>query len=289
MSCQIEIRPQPRRPSFVAVTAATLLAAGLLATSAQAEGKANWTPTASEKLVKLPARYLKKAIDKDFAGSPLAPALRSTTEKVELKAATLRDLQNAAAQADGDLKVELSRQFLAEKQAYLKLVGAQQKLRQQRARANVRVYERLLGKINRSKGAMVPQRVALIELQEKAQQRFKASLANVDAKLFGSALTAESRYAQEYAKNVTAIERLAQAINNHPANARPTMDGADLTKEDFVRQLIASNEADLAILEQEQSILGTWPSWFPSMLWHCPNRLAGVTPRLPPTRRRPQL
>ena len=69
-------------------------------------------------------------------------------------------------------------------------------------------------------------------------------------------MTAESRYAQEYAKNVTAIERLAQAINNHPANAQPTVDGTDLTKEDFVRQLIASNEADLAVLEQEQSILG---------------------------------
>lgn len=108
MFCQIETRPQARRLSVVAATAATLLAAGLLATSAQAEGRANWTPTASEKLVKLPARYLKKAIDKDFAGSPLAAALRGTTEKVELKAATLRDLQNATAEADGDLKVELS-------------------------------------------------------------------------------------------------------------------------------------------------------------------------------------
>jgi len=215
-----------------------------------------WTPTSSERLVKLPAGYLKKAVEQDFARSSLAAQLSDTDNMVRLKVQTLEDLQGAIERADGDLKIELRHQFLAEKQAYLKLVAENQKLRRQRAKTKIRIYENLLSKIKNEHGQMTPQRAALVEKQQQARQRFEGSIAKVDTKLFKSSLTSESRYAREYAKNIAAIERLVAAINAHPMNAQAELDGMPVEKADFVRQLVADEQAELSILDQEQTVLG---------------------------------
>jgi hypothetical protein len=221
----------------------------------EASRDADWAPRSSERLTKLPASYIKKSVDKDFANSSLALALGEANDQIALKGQTLQDLQGAIDRADGELRVDLQHQFLAEKQGYLKLVAGAQDLRRRRAEAKIRVYERLLGKMKRSKGAMGPRQVALVAKQEEARQRFESSLGKVDAKLFQSSLAAESRYARDYAKNVAAIERLVHAINAHPMNEQSEIDGAVVTKEDFIRNLIADNQADLSVLDQEQSVL----------------------------------
>ncbi len=240
------------------VTAAIVL--GVLmppALAAVAPGEATaWTPASSERLVKLPASYLKKAVEQDFAKSSLAASLGDTDNQVRLKVQTLEDLRGAIDQAEGELRIELSHQFLAEKREYLKLIANHQSLRKRRAKTKIRLYERILGKIRRKRGAMTPQRVALVQKQDEARQRFEASVAKVDTKLFRTALTTESRYAREYAKNISAIERLVAAINSHPMSAQAEIDGTPISKEDLLRQLIAEDEAELAILEQEQSVLG---------------------------------
>jgi len=215
----------------------------------------DWAPQSSERLVKLPATYLKKAIDKDFANSSLASALAESEQNVKLKTQTLQDLQGAIDRADGELRVELQHQFLAEKQDFLKQMARNRELRRKRAETKIRIYERLLGRLKQSSGAMGAQQVALVQKQERARQRFESSLSKVDAKLFQSALAAESRYARDYAKNVAAVERLVRAINAHPMNEQSKIDGTVVTKEDFIRKLIADNQADLSILDQEQSLL----------------------------------
>lgn len=217
---------------------------------------ANWAPRASEKLIKLPSNFLKKAIDRDYAKSSLAAAINDARDRMKLKVRTLGELREAVERAEGDLKIELRHQFLGEKRAYLDLVDEHQTLRRRHAATRIRIYENLLSKIKRKKGGLTPQRIALIEKQKAAQNRFKASIAKVDAKLFRSSMTSESKYAREYAKNVAAIEQLVQAINAHPMNEQPDLDKAGMTREDFVRQLISNNEATLAVLDQEQSILG---------------------------------
>lgn len=238
---------------------AAILAVSLSAAAASARttiDDANWAPRASEKLIKLPSNFLKKAIDRDYAKSSLAAAINDASDRMKLKVKTLEELREAVERADGDLKIELRHQFLAEKRAYLDLVDGHQTLRRKHAATRIRIYERLLGKIKHKKGGLTPQRVALIEKQKAAQNRFKASIAKVDAKLFRSSMASESKYAREYAKNVAAIEQLVQAINAHPMNEQPDLDKAGITREDFVRQLISNNESTLAVLDQEQSILG---------------------------------
>ena len=245
-------------PAF-GLTLAAILAISLSAPAVAARAvtdDATWAPRASEKLIKLPSSFLKKALDQDYAKSSLAAAINDARDRMKLKVKTLEELREAVERADGELRIELRHQFLAEKRAYLDLVDEHQKLRRKHAATRIRVYERLLDKIKRNKGNLTPQRVALIEKQKAAQNRFKASIAKVNSRLFRSSMASESKYAREYAKNVAAIEQLVGAINAHPMKEQSDLDKAGMTREDLVRQLISENEATLAVLEQEQSILG---------------------------------
>lgn len=237
------------------VLAVSVIAGSPASARAPADG-ATWSPKASERLIKLPSSFLQKAIDRDYAKSSLASAVRETEDRMTRKVKALEELRGAMEQAEGDLRVELRHQFLAEKRAYLDLVAHHQSLRRKHARTKIRVYEKLLGKIKRQKSALTPQRAALVDKQTAARERFERSLTKVDAKLFRSSLMTESKYAREYAKNVAAIEQLVQAVKAHPMNEQPKLDGSFVSREDFVRQLIGENEATIAVLDQERSILG---------------------------------
>ena len=217
---------------------------------------ASWNPVASEQLIKLPPQYLQKRIDADFSKSGLAAALSEKAQQVDLKRQTLGDLQAASDRASGELRIDLRHQFLAEKQAYIELMKEQQTLRRSRTETRVRLYQSLLRRLDRKKGAMTPQRVALLKKQEVAHSRFEASRAAVDTKLFETTMTTESRYAREYAKNLSAIEQLVAAVQTHPMNAQPSIDGEIIGTPEYLQRLVTDGEAQLAVIEQEGSILG---------------------------------
>lgn len=255
------IKPGATHPAITvlatAVVATTILVAGAAPSGAATEpGRASWNPASSERLVKLPASYLKKAVDQDYARSPLAVEMVDTESRIQLKHKTLQDLRSAIDRSEGDLKIELRHQFLAEKRAYLDLMTRHHELRRSRARTRIRLYEGLLRKLGRDKAGMTPQRVDLIGKQEAARKRFKSSAARVDMAMFRSTVASESRYARDYATNVAAIESLVQAINAHPMNAQAEIDGMAVSKQDYLRQLAAENEAELAIVGQEETVLG---------------------------------
>ncbi len=215
-----------------------------------------WNPVVSERLIKLPANYLKKAVDHDFAKSALAAAIEDNKELTQLKTMTLRDLQSAIESADGELKIELKHQFLAEKRAYLELVARTQDLRRRQAKTKISLYGKMLEKLNRKSAAQTPQYAALVDKQNAAQKRFQSSIGAVDMKLFGNAATSESKYSREYAKNLSAIERLVTAIQSHPMNQRAEIDGKAVSKQDYLRQVVTESEADVALLDQEETVLG---------------------------------
>jgi hypothetical protein len=257
--------PIPLISGFPVVARRTALAGALLAAMGLAaigparaapDGGPSWSPASSERLIKLPASYLKKAVDRDYAKSGLAAAIQESESAVRLKHQTLQDLQEAMDRAEGDLRVDLRHRFLAEKRAYLELVASQQTLRRKRARTKIKLYERLMRKLGYRRTAMTPQKVALVGKQQAALRRLDASSARVDTKFFRSSMGKESRYAAAYAANLSAIERLAQAIGAHPMNEEARTDTAGLSKEDHLRGLIAAAEAELATLGQEASILG---------------------------------
>ncbi len=232
-----------------------LFAVLVVATSADA-ATPSWQPSASERLVKLPSTYLKKAIDRDFAESELAQVLGDTNANIRLKAQTLGDLQAAIDKAEGEVKVELRHQFLAEKQEFIKLMGEQQELRRKQVDTQIKLYERLLAKLERREAGMTPAKADLLEKQEAARQRFEGSVSKVDMDIFGSPEMSESKYSRDYAKNMSAIEQLVQAIKAHPMTAQIELDGQAISKQDYLRHLIADNQAVASILDQEGQILG---------------------------------
>ena len=244
-------------PAGLLAAAALALAIAAAPTPGVAATAEKWAPVASEKLMQLPGDFLRKAVDNDFARSGLAQQLVSLDEQVALKRTTLADLQGAIERTDdADIRLDLQHQFLNEKRNYIELVREHQEIRRRRAATKVKLYERLLANLNRERRATTPERAAFIAKQTAAHERFEASVSQVDARILTSAAASQSRYAHEYAKNLSAVQELVAAINAHPMNAAPAIDGQPVTRAEYLHQLIAENQGDLAIVGQERAILG---------------------------------
>lgn len=244
------------KPMLVGALAVSIAGTSFISAQINAKEAPAWSPVASERLVKLPGDSLRKSVDIDFARSALAAAMIDLSGKIRLKRQTLIDLQGAIDRSEGALRVDLQHQFLEEKRRYINLMQEHQEMHRRRAETKVRLYERLLSKLNKSRRAATPQQAALLAKQNAARERFASSVATVDAKLLQSAITQESRYAREYARNLAAIESLVAAVNAHPMKRAPQRNGQVMRRDEYLRQLIADNEADLAIIDQERSILG---------------------------------
>jgi hypothetical protein len=230
--------------------------AGLTTPARAAIDDPTWQPRFTERLVKLPSSYLKKTLDRDFSGSALARAMSDANAALGLKVQTLEDLRSAIDQAEGEVKVELRHQFLAEKQEYLELLNSHQDLRRRHLKTRIKIYGRLLRKLAREQSAQTPERINLIEKQDQARTRLDRTIDAVDMKIFGTPATPESKYSREYARNLGAMNALIAAINAHPMTERRATDLGPVSKPEFVRRLVADSEAELALLDQEGQLLG---------------------------------
>lgn len=234
----------------------TLAIVVALATPAlAAEDGADWQPAATERLVKLPPTYLKKSLDRDFERSDLAAAMRQGADDIDFKAGTLNDLKQAIETATGDLNIELRHQYLAEKRAYIELVSQHHAQRKRYLTRRQAVLEKLLRQSVDDDVPVSASRAELVAQQEAARTRFASTTDQVDLRVLRDQVAPESRYARAYADNLAAIERLSRAIERHPMNA-DAMPVAAGDRRTLLRQMIADAEAERAIVEQEETILG---------------------------------
>ncbi len=236
-----------------------VLTAGLLLAGPGAANQAaapSWTPQSSEKLVKLPATYLKKSIESDFAESTLGLAIAKTDENSGMKLQTLRDLRNAVEQAEGDVQTELRHQFLGEKRAYLDLVAERNRLQRSRLAVRRKLFERMLEKLDSRSAEMTKAKRQLVDKQTAARQRFESSFEKVDLRLFETSAVPESRYGRKHAENMAVIEQLVSRIKQHRMNNAVEQDGRALTKEEYIRGLLAETLAEISLLDQEETIIG---------------------------------
>ena len=60
----------------------------------------------------------------------------------------------------------------------------------------------------------------------------------------------------KYAENAAAIEKLYARIQNHRMNTDVQVEGQEVTKSEYVRHLLTESQADMALLKQEETILG---------------------------------
>lgn len=223
---------------------------------AVADPVAGWHPVASERLVRLPAGYLERAIERDFQDSPLAVALDGADRALVDRNAGLGELQAAVEAATGDARDTLRQRFLEEKQAYLQLMGRRHDLERDRLKARMTLYDRLLARLQRDGlAADDPAAARLAENRQAALRRFEASVDKVDMALFADGTAGESRYGAEYRRHAAAAGQLLAAINAHPMNRSPEIDGRSVDKREFLRHLSARAEAELALLDQQDLVL----------------------------------
>ena len=216
----------------------------------------SWSPRASEKLVKLPSTVLKKSIEHDFQESGLGLAIKSLVDVERLKIATLIDLKNAIDAADGETRTELRHQLLAEKRAYIELVAQKNDLQRKHLLTKQKLFERMVKTMGERQASLTPQRRELIKRQDAARARFKSSFDNVDVAIFKASTGTESKYTVKYAENMAAIEKLYARIKSHKMNTAVQVEGQALTKSEYVRHLLTEIWADMALLDQEDTILG---------------------------------
>ena len=218
----------------------------------------SWTPKSSERLIKLPMNYLKKSIDQDFNNSQLGRELGETEKNITAKGGTLQDLQATIKQVEKpEIKMELQHQLLNEKRAFIDLMSRKVELKRQHVNTKLKMFEDMMEKLAPEKRGVSPGRAELIDKQTAARTRFSKSLADVDLKLFESHSAPRSKYAAKYDQNRRAIERLMRHITDHKANQAPVdHEGLPISKSEYVRQMISEAQAELALVDQESTILG---------------------------------
>ena len=246
------------RPGLKAATPIIFAAVILMSSTVTARPSAGpeWRPESSEKLVKLPATYLKKSIDSDFADSKLGLAIEENQEKSRLKLQSLKDLNMAVRDADGEVKTEIRHHLLAEKRSFIYIMSNKNEMRRKQLVTKLRLFERMLKKLGESNAQITKSRKKLVDKQEAAKKRFHASLSTVDVRLFENDAIPESKYSQKYAKNMTVIGKLVSRIGSHRMNSSINADGRLLTKEEYIRGLLTETQSEISILEQEETILG---------------------------------
>ncbi|NVK19550.1 MAG: hypothetical protein HWE30_12700 [Methylocystaceae bacterium] len=250
---------QQTSPSRLATVLGAVFLGGviLVGSASVALSSPKWTPQSSERLVKLPPSYLQKSIDHDFANSELGTAIQEKEENLSLKGSTLGDLQQAIETADGDVRADLRHQFLAEKRNYLAMMSERNELRRKHLMTKRRLFDDMLSRLSAEEGEMTPEKEELLALQDAAAERFESSLAKVDQRLFEAPDLEESKYSKQYAQNKTAIEQLVARIDTHKMNEMPMAEnGVIMTREEHVRRMVADVQTELAVLDQEETILG---------------------------------
>jgi hypothetical protein len=214
-----------------------------------------WRPAATERLVRLPAGYMERAIEQDYRASGLAQAIERTGAQLRERTAGLSELQAMARTAEGPERDELRHRVLVEKRAYVDTMARRLELERERVETRVAVFERLLDDLERSAAPVSPQDIALEANRTAALERFEDSRARIDIALLKGGAVERSKYAIEYGKHADALQALSDAIDRHPMNAAPVLDGQPLDRKTHARRLLVAAETERALLEQRELVV----------------------------------
>ncbi|GBL05406.1 hypothetical protein [Glaciecola sp. KUL10] len=216
----------------------------------------NWQPVASESLIKLPANLIEKRIQQDFEMSPMAQSLLSIEQEVSAASEQIKNLQALVVEAPEGEWIEERVNLVQLKSSYLDLMQQSQNLRQDALDRKQDLYEDVLTKLHKQANLDAKQATAkLKQQQEKARQRMEAVMAQVDQTLLHDGYDKPSPYADEFAHNLSKIEQLKQAISAHKASVAPTIDGVEVSAQEYVRQLLMQASTEQSLLDQESLML----------------------------------
>lgn len=225
-------------------------------TKAFAAAPSDWQPVASDKLITLPANIIEKRIEQDFSASPMASRLAEIDEQMQNSTQRIQALQKDEQKAEGEGLDNLQYELVQEKSAYLDQLQESHQLRKQALIKKQRLYEDVLVQFrNQHAGVDSQVRIQIKRQQQDALSRMESVMAQVDQNLMHSGYQNASPYADEYASNLAQIEQLKTKINQHKANAAPMIDGAEVSSEEYIRQLLHDASMHHSLLDQEGLML----------------------------------
>ncbi len=220
--------------------------------NANANSDNQWQPVASETLVKLPANLIEKRIQQDFEMSPLANQLLSLESTIADKGDKIKALQSLLVEASENEMMEERVSLVQIKSSYLDDMQLSQSLRQDALNKKQFLYEDVLRKLfDQQNSSANLDMQKLRARQEEAKRRMDRVIAQVDATLLNDRLDKASPYADEFAMNLGKIEQLKQAISQHQSSLAPTIDGVEVSAQEYVRQLLMQAASDQSLLDQE--------------------------------------
>ena len=128
-------------------------------------------------------------------------------------------------------------------------------MKRKKLQTKLRLYRHLTRTARRNDSNLAERREITAAI-DAAQQRAGAVESELREELFYSTNLPESKFGEDYAANRQAIESLRSAIANHPLNKADGSIDAPRNKIEELQRLAMSVEAQLAILDMEDEVLG---------------------------------
>ncbi|MEM6999265.1 MAG: hypothetical protein AAF529_00670 [Pseudomonadota bacterium] len=237
-------------------TALVVSSMTLLLVSVVSRADTGWQPITSERLVKLPVSQVDRRLEQSFRQSALAERIFDLSDNAAHQGQSLSDIRAGLEMAEDDARIALQHQYLEEKSRHLDTLQERHALREQELTTKVRVLEGLMRKLRSNAVADDTVTMALVEKQKAARERLENSMVSVDTNLFDALPGSQSEYAEAYEEHTRKLAQLTRAIQQHPANQAAQIDGQEVTREAYVRHLITRTQSELALLAQEEEMLG---------------------------------
>ncbi len=236
-------------PSNVALSAATDIP--YFTSSSQ-----TWQPVSADSLVELPANLIEKRIQQDFRMSPMANSLLDIEQQISGKSEQIKALKTLLKNAQSSEMIDERVDLIQLKSAFLDLMQEGQQLRQVQLENKIDVYQQVLNKLYSQANTQANSKAYQLRLsQQAARARMEKVMQQVDETLLQDGYSQQSPYATEFAANLEKIDQLKQAISAHKANLAATVDGVEVSTQEYMRQLLMQSSSEQSLLDQEALML----------------------------------
>jgi hypothetical protein len=244
----------PLIPSKRNLFATVLLVYVALFTNAQAQE--NWQPVSADSLVELPANLIEKRIQQDFRMSPMATEIMNVEQEIAAKSEQIKALKMLVANTDTGQMIDEKVNLIQLKSGFLDLMQTGMELRQTQLENKMDVYQQVLGKLyNQSNEEANTTAYQLKLSQQAAKSRMEKVMQQVDETLLQDGYSTQSPYAEEFATNLEKINQLKAAISAHKGNLAATVDGIEVSTQEYLRQLLMQSSSEQSLLDQEALML----------------------------------
>ena len=216
----------------------------------------DWKPVASDKLIKLPANIIEKRIQKDFQASAMAMRMVALDDDMQEKVSVIKSILQVMPDLEGEEAQGQRFELLQYKSEYLDLLQESHNLHQSALEKKQDLYSNVLDKMRLQSGKISNNESYQIQqAQIAARQRMEKVIGQVDQSLMHIGLEKSSPYTDEYSKNLNQMEKGKRAINRHQTNKSPSVNGVDISSEEYLRQLLMAVSTEQSLLDQEALML----------------------------------